>query len=117
MFTPQLNLILLHQPTDALNGYPSPVYPMLHVNWSAFLKSILQTLQIHDWKNGTNWIMGTWVCSHWCVIGHCVGVMAAHGVSQTGVFATSNPTPSHLTPSRLYPTHPCISYTYVRKGQ
>ena len=34
--------------------------------------------------------------AHWCVIGHCVGVMAAHGVSLGVVFATSLPT--HLPP-------------------
>ena len=47
MFAPQLNLILLPQPTDTLNGYPSPVYPILSVNWSAFLEGILVTLQSH----------------------------------------------------------------------
>ena len=30
--------------------------------------------------------------AHWCVIGHCVGIMAAHGVSLEVVFATSHPT-------------------------
>ena len=53
MFTPKLNLILLSQPTDTLNGYPSPVYSVLNVNWSAFLKGILPTLQSHNWNNGT----------------------------------------------------------------
>ena len=36
IFAPQLNLMLLPLPTDTLNGYPSPVYPMLDVNWYAF---------------------------------------------------------------------------------
>ena len=45
MFSPKLNLILLPQPTDTHNNYPSPVYPMLNVNWSAFLEGILTTLQ------------------------------------------------------------------------
>ena len=54
MFILQLNLILLPQPTDALNGYPSPLYSVLNVNWSAFLESILPTLQSYDWNNGTN---------------------------------------------------------------
>ena len=58
MFALQLNLILLPQPTDALNGYPSPVYPMLHVNWSAFLhanpsKSRLE--QWHQWRTPIGW--------------------------------------------------------------
>ena len=34
--------------------YPSPVYQVLEVNWTAFLKGILPTLQSHDWNNGTN---------------------------------------------------------------
>ena len=49
------------QPTDTLNGYPSPVYQMLNVNWSDFLEGILLTLQGHDWNNGTNgghWLGG-----------------------------------------------------------
>ena len=45
MFTSKVNLILLPQPTDTLNGYPCPVYPMLNVNWSASLKGILPTLK------------------------------------------------------------------------
>ena len=54
MFTPQLNLILLPQSTDTLNGYPSPVYSMLNVNWSAFLEGILPTPQSPNWNTGTN---------------------------------------------------------------
>ena len=54
MFAPQLNLILLPQPTDALNGYPSLVYPILNLNWSAFLEGILLTFQSPDWNIGTN---------------------------------------------------------------
>ena len=42
----------LPQFTDILNIYPSPVYQVLHVNWSAFLKYILPTLQKqwHQWR-------------------------------------------------------------------
>ena len=40
--------------TDALNIYPSSVCQVLNVNWSAFLKGVLPTLQSHDWNNGTN---------------------------------------------------------------
>ena len=34
--------------------YPSPVYQVLNVNWSAFVKDILPTLQTHGWNNGTH---------------------------------------------------------------
>ena len=49
--------------------------------------------------------------AHWSVIGHYVGVMAAHGVSLGVVFASSLPThpsPSHPTPPHptSHPTHP-----------
>ena len=54
MFTPNLNLNLLPQPTDTFNGYPSPVYQMLIVNWSAFLEGIVLTLQSHDSNYDTN---------------------------------------------------------------
>ena len=32
----------------------SPVYQVLNVNWSAFVKGILPTLQSHGWNNGTH---------------------------------------------------------------
>ena len=38
----------------AFNTYPSPVYQVLNVNWSAFLNDILLTLQSHSWNNGTH---------------------------------------------------------------
>ena len=77
-----------------------------NVNWSAFVKGILPTLQTHVWNNGTHGRqqlgsgylglfelpLTIYVAQY--MIGHCVGIMAAHGVSQTVVFATS------------YPTHP-----------
>ena len=34
--------------------YPSQVYQVLNVNWSACMKGILPTLQSHRWKNGTH---------------------------------------------------------------
>ena len=43
--------------------------------------------------------------AQWCVIGHCVGIMAAHGVSLRVVFATSLPT--HTSSS--HPTPPCLA--------
>ena len=52
LFTSKLNSILLPQFTDTLNVYPFPVYQVLNANWSAFLKSILPTLQSHGWYNG-----------------------------------------------------------------
>ena len=60
--------------------------------------------------------------AHWCVIGHCVGVMAAHGVSLGVVFATSLPThPPHPTPPHLtsppIPPSPSVINTDGRKGQ
>ena len=63
--------------------------------------------------------------AHRCVIGHCVVVMAAHGVSLGVVVATSLP-PSPPTYSRLTPPHPnpptiphtpSIVNTDGRKGQ
>ena len=60
------------------------------VKWSAFLKGILLTLQSHDWNNGTNGGHNWWSrpgfaptdsVSHSSGIGHCVGIVAAHGVS------------------------------------
>ena len=54
IFVPKLNSILLPQLTDTLNIYPSPVYQVLNVNWSAFVKGILPTLQSHSWNNGTH---------------------------------------------------------------
>ena len=50
--------------------------------------------------------------AHWSVIGHCVGVMDAHGVSLKVVFASSLPT----HPSSSHPT-PSIIYTDGRKGR
>ena len=49
-----LNLILLPQLIHPLNIYPSPVYQLLNVNWSAFMEDILLTLKNHDRKNGAN---------------------------------------------------------------
>ena len=66
---------------------------------------------------GANWTVGpvfafTGYVACCCVIGHCVGVMAAHGVFLGVVFATSLPTgpPTHPSPSHPptppHPTHP-----------
>ena len=68
--------------------------------------------QWHPWRVSIGqWGPGfafTDYVAHWCVIGHRVNIMAAHGVSQTGVFVTSHPTPFHSTPPHLaaHPTHP-----------
>ena len=76
---------------------------------------------IGQWGPG---LAATDYAAHYCVIGHCVGAMAAHGVSQTKVFATSHPTrhsPSHTTPPRPapqpIPPTPSIINTDGRKGQ
>ena len=74
--------------------------------------------------------MGQWVplfaptgyIVHCCVIGHCVGVMAAHVVFLGVVFATSqstHPSPSGPTPPHppLIPPTPSIINTDSRKGQ
>ena len=81
------------------------MYQVLNVNWSAFLKGILLTLQGPKCNNGTN--VGGPLGSgdlhrfdlsdsvvHWCVIGHCVGIVAAQGVSQMGFLPP--PTPPHF---------------------
>ena len=134
LFAPKLNSILLPQFTDTLNIYPSPVYQVLNVNWSAFLKGILPTLQSHSWNNGTHggcqldsgclyllplamWPTGTYV------IGHCVGVMAAHEVSRLtrGGFChlpphPPLPVPPHTAPP-LIPPIPSIINADGRKGR
>ena len=65
--------------------------------------------QWHTWRVPIGqWGPGfapTGYVAHWCVIGHCVGIMAAHGVSQGVVFATSHPSPFHPTPPYC-PAHP-----------
>ena len=54
--TTELNFIILAYKYIAsyVNSYPCPVYQILNVNWSAFLKSILPILTSHDCNNGTN---------------------------------------------------------------
>ena len=44
LFTTELNSILFPQLIDALNIYPYPMYKVLNVKWSAFVKGILPTL-------------------------------------------------------------------------
>ena len=49
--------------------------------------------------------------AHYCFIGHYVGIMAAHGMSQMVVFATSHPTHLtwfHPTMPPIPPTHPSL---------
>ena len=96
------------------------MYQVLIVNWSAFLKGILPTIQCPGWNNRTHggpigqWgpiFANTGYVAHWCVIDHCVGIMAAHGVSLGVVFATfypTYPTPPHPTPPHPtpHPSHP-----------
>ena len=109
--------------TNTLNIYP------LNVNWCAFLKGILLTLQSPGWNNGIHGgcqlgsgdLPPTSYVAHWCVIGHCVGIMVAYGMSQIRVFVTShhipsqpNPTPPTLPP---IPLTPSISNTDGWKGK
>ena len=56
--------------------------------------------------------------AHWCVIGHCVGIIATHGMSQEVVFATSHlpPTPPCPTPLSI-PLTPSIINNDGGKGQ
>ena len=56
--------------------------------------------------------------AHWWVIGHCVGIMAAHGMSQARVFVTSHHTSSRPTPPCpvAHPNHPSIINNDSRKG-
>ena len=112
--------------------YPSiPVYQVLNVNWSAFLKGILPTLQSHGWDN---WTHGGHQLDCGClyllplamrptgtyVIGHCVGVMAAHGCPK-GWFLPpptppAPPIPPHTTPPSI-PPYPSIINADGRKGR
>ena len=74
------------------------MYQVLNVNWSVFLKGILPTSKVTAGKIG-QWGPGfapTDYVAHWCVIGYCVGIMAAHEVSQTGILPP--PTPFRPTP-------------------
>ena len=90
------------------------------VNLSASLKGNLHTLQSHSWNNGINGGIN-WAgfapndsLTHWCVIGHCVAVMAAHVVSQMGVLPPpTHPIPPHpvLPSPTIHPTHP-LYYQY-----
>ena len=52
---------LFPQFTDTLKIYPSPVYKMININWSAV--GFLPNLQNHDWNNGNNggnqWVLET----------------------------------------------------------
>ena len=76
---------------QTLNIYPSPVYQVLNINWPAFLKKILPTLQSYNWSNGTNerhrlgsknlglLSLTLWLTSV-VLHGHCVDIMAALGM-------------------------------------
>ena len=104
-----------------LNIYPSPVYQVLNVSWSAFVKGILPTLQSHSWNNGTHgrhqldsgdlyllplavWPTGVLLATVWVswLLMEC----------PKGWFlpppTPPTPSPSHPTPpqSTAHPTHP-----------
>ena len=107
--------------TDPLNIYPSAMYQVCNVNWSAFLNSILATLQSHSWNNGTHggcklgsgdlgllpltmWPTGVSLATAWVPWLFMV-------CAKWGFFATSDPT--HFTPSlpATHPIHP-LYYQY-----
>ena len=136
---PSKNLHCLHQnwiqfychSWHVLNIYPSPVYQVLTVNWSAIVKGILLTIQGHSWKNGTHGghqlAVGTWVCSHW-LWGPLLSLTTMWAswllMGKMVVFAPSHPTHSHPVPlhpappcSPSYPPTPSIINTDGRKGR
>ena len=115
--------------TDTVNIYPSPVYQVLNVNWSAFLKGILPTLQSHGWNNGTHggrqlnsgdlyllplavWPTGMLLATVW------VSWLLV-GVPRSGFCHLPPhpplPIPPHPTPPSIPPT-PSIINTDGRKG-
>ena len=115
-----MNSVLLLQFTDTQYLSIPSVSSVKNVDRSAFLKSIFRPSKVTTGTmapmEGTDWAMEpgfapTDSVVHWCGIGHCVGVMAAHGMSQAKFFFTSHPTPpvpfhptpSHLTPPNLPP--------------
>ena len=93
----------------------------------AFCRPSRVTAETMKPMEGTNWTVGpvfvpTGCVAHWCVNGHCVGTMAAHGVSLGVVFTTSHPTPTtppHPTPPHpaAHPPTPSIINTDGRKGR
>ena len=107
---------LFPQFTNTLNVYPSPMNQVLNVKWSTFLKGILQPSKVMAGTmapmEGTNWAVGTWICSHW-LCGPLVchwPLCGRHGcswVSQRVVFAVSHHTHSSLShPTPLHhPSH------------
>ena len=114
MFAPPLNLISLPQPTDILSGYPFSVYPILYVNWFAFLEGTL--LPPKSRLEGTNggapigwWkpkIAPTAFVAYYYDMGCCVDTQWHHGCSKdtlTKGFATSHPIHPAPIPPRLVP--------------
>ena len=76
-------------------------------------KSLLE--QWHPWRVsigpwGTEFVP-TDYAAHYCVIGHGVGIIATHGVSQTVAFATYHPT-HPLQPTPPHPTSLAVHPLY-----
>ena len=99
---------------DTPKNYPSPVYEMWNVNWSAFLEGILPTLQKsqleqwHQWKAPIRWwnirllLLLLWLTDvEWAIV-HTSWLLRYY--PNWRFFATSHPTPRHATPH--HPTHP-----------
>ena len=114
MFIPKLNSILLptvdrhtqYLSITSLSSIKCLVFCFCEGHFADPPNSWLK--QWHQWRVPIEqWGPGfalTDYGAHYCVIGHCVGVMVAHGMSQTVVFATS------LTPPTLpHPIPTCRS--------
>ena len=116
----ELNSILLLQFTDTLNIYSSPVYQVLNVNWSTFLKGILSTLQVMARTmapmEGTNWAVETCICFHWlCGPPMCHWPLCGrHGCSwgvPSGGFCHLPPLPVPPHPALPHrPSHPAPAH-------
>ena len=117
----RLNSILLPQLTDTLNIYPCPVYQVLNVNWSTFLKEILPTLLSLGWNNGTHigcqlasgdlyflpltmWPTGVLLATVWVSWPLCGYHGHSCGVPNSGF--------CHLPPHLPLPYHPTAHYTH-----
>ena len=90
--------------TDTLNIYP------LNVNWSAFLKGILQPSKVLAgtmvFMEGTNWAVGTCHQLAMWPTGVSLATVWASWLLMGKGFCHLPPTPSHLTPPHHTPPTP-----------
>ena len=111
-----MNSVLLLQFADTQYLSIPSVSSVKNVDRSAFLKSIFRPSKVTTGTmapmEDTDWAMEpgfapTDSVVHWCVIGHCVGVVAAHGASQANFFSPPTPPhPFHSTPPHPISPHP-----------